>query len=696
MPALAALCGEQHEGGWLAWVSPPYQPYAPALAACGIDIDRVLVVRSGPAAWVMEQALRSGSCSAVLGWVNAIDMSSLRRLQLAAEQGLASPSFSDGCTRATSLPLRCCALRSTPVSTLSRCGSRKAEAAVRYSCSWDRLPATRHSVRIDHVSPREAAGPARTYAVCRTRRGASRDCGRLEVEGADEMIVRSRVIWARAENSGLPYTCRSSCSKRCGDISLFSEKRSVPFVVVDQERGGKVVCACNAAAAADGIGTGMALNSALALQPGLTLRDRDQRRERELLETIAEWAVRYSPRVSLEPPDTVLLEVRGSLRLFGGSRRLLARMRAELRGRARAAALAHADTAGVALVRAGGRGAHHRSPRGPRGPASVAAARLHALARTQPRTLATMGVRTVGDCLRLPRDGFARRFEPRMLDMLDRALGRRPDPRDGFIPRERFAAERDLEPEIADTAAPRRGLRAAARRALCAFCGSVDAACRHSSCGSCIAKRRRRACDCALWSRWRTPSRIAALLRERLARLVLPAPVRALRLRSGPLVESREASTSSSRWTAANPVRACRNSSSGCGRGSAPRPFMDSAWFRSIARNRPGASRSRPLPAAKTRNRGPASEAEMRAGQRSEGKPLWLLAEPQLLDGGEQPRFEGALELEEGPERIESGWWDGRDVRATTTSRAIRRVCGSGCSAIVHPSGRWFLHGVFG
>jgi len=86
MPALAALCGEKHEGGWLAWVSPPYQPYAPALAACGIDINRVLVVRSGPAPWVMEQALRSGSCSAVLGWVDAVDLPGLRRLQLAAEQ----------------------------------------------------------------------------------------------------------------------------------------------------------------------------------------------------------------------------------------------------------------------------------------------------------------------------------------------------------------------------------------------------------------------------------------------------------------------------------------------------------------------------------------------------------------------------------------------------------------------------------
>ena len=44
-------------------------------------------------------------------------------------------------------------------------------------------------------------------------------------------------------------------------------------------------------------------------------------------------------------------------------------------------------------------------------------------------------------------------------------------------------------------------------------------------------------------------------------------------------------------------------------------------------------------------------------------RPLWLLAEPQPLEGEEQPRYQGALELEEGPERIESGWWDGRDVR---------------------------------
>jgi hypothetical protein len=102
MPALAALCGTEDDddarsavrrvardgsGGWLAWVSPPYQPYAPALAAAGIDVQRVLVVRSAaPAEWAMEQALRSEACSVVLGWASPPEFNALRRLQLAAEQ----------------------------------------------------------------------------------------------------------------------------------------------------------------------------------------------------------------------------------------------------------------------------------------------------------------------------------------------------------------------------------------------------------------------------------------------------------------------------------------------------------------------------------------------------------------------------------------------------------------------------------
>ncbi len=87
MPALARL---SREGRWLAWISPPYIPYAPALAQHGIDVTRVMLVR--PKAdndhfWAVEQALRAGTCGAVLAWPTAGDSRRLRRLQLAAEAG---------------------------------------------------------------------------------------------------------------------------------------------------------------------------------------------------------------------------------------------------------------------------------------------------------------------------------------------------------------------------------------------------------------------------------------------------------------------------------------------------------------------------------------------------------------------------------------------------------------------------------
>jgi hypothetical protein len=86
MPALARLCAATR-GGWIAWVSPPCTPYAPALAAAGLDVARVLVVHgAGATEWAMDQALRSEACSAVLGWANPREPQALRRLQLAAEQ----------------------------------------------------------------------------------------------------------------------------------------------------------------------------------------------------------------------------------------------------------------------------------------------------------------------------------------------------------------------------------------------------------------------------------------------------------------------------------------------------------------------------------------------------------------------------------------------------------------------------------
>jgi hypothetical protein len=86
-PALARL---PEADGWLAWVAPPYVPYAAALAAAGIDLGRLLVAKPATqddAWWTAEQALRSGACGALLAWLRAADERRMRRLQLAAETG---------------------------------------------------------------------------------------------------------------------------------------------------------------------------------------------------------------------------------------------------------------------------------------------------------------------------------------------------------------------------------------------------------------------------------------------------------------------------------------------------------------------------------------------------------------------------------------------------------------------------------
>ena len=68
LPALAAL-SRLTPARWCTWVSPPHEPFAPALAAHGVALDRMLVVRTHLPLWAHEQALRSGACEVALAWL---------------------------------------------------------------------------------------------------------------------------------------------------------------------------------------------------------------------------------------------------------------------------------------------------------------------------------------------------------------------------------------------------------------------------------------------------------------------------------------------------------------------------------------------------------------------------------------------------------------------------------------------------
>lgn len=105
-PALAAV---QQGGRSLLWFDPPALPCGWTLAALGLDLHRLVIVRPRAGAgvvrrarlpqaadllWALEQALASGHVGAVLAWLPAegVPAQSLRRLQLAA-QAHEGPAF---------------------------------------------------------------------------------------------------------------------------------------------------------------------------------------------------------------------------------------------------------------------------------------------------------------------------------------------------------------------------------------------------------------------------------------------------------------------------------------------------------------------------------------------------------------------------------------------------------------------------
>ncbi len=100
-PGLGELCllvpllrrlGRQSPPRWVAWIAPPFEPYAPALAGQGVPPERQLVVRAPASPWAMELALDSGACAAALGWADRVPSQALRRLQLATQRGR-TPGF---------------------------------------------------------------------------------------------------------------------------------------------------------------------------------------------------------------------------------------------------------------------------------------------------------------------------------------------------------------------------------------------------------------------------------------------------------------------------------------------------------------------------------------------------------------------------------------------------------------------------
>lgn len=407
------------------------------------------------------------------------------------------------------------------------------------------------------------------------------------------------------------------------------------------------------------------------------------------LDVAAEAAQRFTPRVSLEPPDALLLELRGSVALFGG----LARLRAAIQGLFPAATVALAPTprAALALAVAGRRCGLADPARflGRLAPLPLACLRWPQEAEAR---LAAMGLRTVGDVLRLPRAGFAQRFGVEWLDALDRLTGRSPDPRAAFVPPPRFKArcEPSWEPSGAD----------GVLRVIEPLLESLERFLRERQRGLVALRltlehRGHDPTQCVL--RLASPEQSAAafarLFAIRLERLPLPAPVRRCTLQSGPLLHRPAAD--GALW---------RPGEQGGGAAVQLPAFLEQLRARlgdSAVQGLAQLPGHRPERLTQALSPGVTHPTrELRAPWAAGRRPLWLLPQPRRLqsaaDGSGHPADDGRrLELLAGPERIETGWWDGEDV----TRDYYLAADPEGVRLWIYRerSGRgWFLHGYFG
>lgn len=455
-------------------------------------------------------------------------------------------------------------------------------------------------------------------------------------------------------------------------LEIFSRGAVAPEpLAVAEKRGNRSrVMACNEAASACGVQPGMPVAAAQALAAGLVVRGRDLAAEQESLAGLAAWAGRFTPAVSLQPPDGLLLEIGSCLRLHRGLDNLLCQVLNGLREMGYASTHASAPTPhGAWLLALAGTEAAIREPQQLKQALAALPVRLLDHLPETLESLEMVGAHTLGDCLRLPRPGAVRRFGQRLLDELDRALGQLPEARAFFVPSPSFERSLELPAPVQEAEA----LIFAARRLLPELEGylnlrqagvqELELTCRHEDVPDTEVKL-------GFVQPTRAVGRMLLLLRETLGRTRLPAPVHTIVLNARlilPLAATngdlfQDGAEAGDGNLLLERLRVRLGKEAVCGIAPAADHRPERAWRHCEA----------------------GDEAVSPSNLR---RPLWLLPKP-------VPCRDGRLVLKGGAERIESGWWDGMDVARDYYVAQD----GNGSRLWVYcdrVSGEWFVHGLF-
>ncbi|WP_343792254.1 DNA polymerase Y family protein [Dokdonella soli] len=481
-----------------------------------------------------------------------------------------------------------------------------------------------------------------------------------------------------------------------------------PFAVIDGPTQRRQIVIANAPARKAGVRAGQPLATAQMLCPRLSATPRDRAAERQVLESLANWAYRFSAGISIAAPDTLFLEAGGSLGLFGGWPTLERRLRSELGTFGFACSLAAAPTAAGACVLA-----THAD-----GIAIPAIAQLANALGAVPlvasglddrivTALHGMGFRELHDLFRLPRAELARRIGENALDHLDRMRGLLDEALPRWRPADRFERCIEFSFGIEAQGALAFPLQRLVRE-FALFLTARDGGVQRFA----LVLGHERGASTRVEIGLLTPQRDATslfdLARTRLERIELVAPVHSLTLHADDLPSlcplHRDLFDSNHREQLDWPMLAERlRARLGDGALKGLRCVADHrparAWHFVPATDAvvaPTSGRrsgfSRDALSSGVPRQSIAAEAcpepSRRAAPTGNTRPFWLLRQPIVLRGT-PPR------VLTGPERIESGWWDERDQRRDYY--IIETRSGQRAWAFVEAGTtvNWTLHGWF-
>ncbi len=401
------------------------------------------------------------------------------------------------------------------------------------------------------------------------------------------------------------------------------------------------------------------------------------------LQKLCLHAQSFTSFVSIEPPNALLLEIKGSVKLFGSLAQLHADIDACWRRLALPAqsATAPSTLAALWLARSGTRsGTPSQIEDVELLPTRLAKVPIACTAWDAERlqTLRAMGVTHLGELMRLPRAGLARRLTPALVRDLDIALARQAAPRRAFVPRERFRERCDFETEIEHVAYLEKALEPLVER--CArFLRRRQAGIQALQLKLTHREGPATCVQLGLASITSERRRLSDVLCQKLSRLELRAPVRGMELISGSL-----------RGLSASSLDVFAGFTGAGSRDGAPQlverlraRLGEEAVYGVclIPEHRPEAAWRRVHEVRLTA----ATRIEEEISDQKLPRPVWLLNEPLSLP---KP------EILQGPERIESGWWDGKGV---ARDYYIARHSEGGRLWVFQErqSKRWYVHGVF-